>query len=82
MTASLVTTAYRVRGPIQRWLLVRGITRTSEGRLVAGVCTGLAARLHVSPWIVRLVFGVLVLFPISSALLYVALWLILPPPVR
>jgi phage shock protein C len=82
MTTSLVATAYRLRGPIQRWLAVRGIGRVRQGRWIAGVCTGLARRLSVPVWVVRGVFVVLVLFPISSALLYLTLWLVLPPPVR
>jgi phage shock protein C len=82
MTTSLVTTAYRFRGPIQRWLATHGISRVRQGRWIAGVCAGLARRLSVPVWVVRGVFVVLILFPISSALLYVTLWLILPPVTR
>jgi phage shock protein PspC (stress-responsive transcriptional regulator) len=80
MTTGLVAAAYRTRGPVRRWLAAHDIKRSSDGRLIAGVCAGLATRLPVSVWVVRLVFVVLLFFPISSSLLYAALWLLLPPP--
>ncbi|OLR92013.1 hypothetical protein BJP25_23635 [Actinokineospora bangkokensis] len=56
-----------------------GITRAAHGKVLGGVCAGLAARLPVSPWVLRALFAALALFPISSVLLYLALWLVLPP---
>ncbi|MEC3981306.1 PspC domain-containing protein [Amycolatopsis sp. H20-H5] len=82
MSTNLVGLAYQARGPIHRFLAQRGITRAAHGKLLGGVCAGLAGRLPVSAWVLRAVFGVLLLFPVSSLLLYAALWLILPPAVK
>jgi phage shock protein C len=79
MSTHLVDLAYQARGPIHRFLARHNITRATHGRLLGGVCAGLATRFPVSPWVLRAVFAVLLVFPISSILLYVGLWLILPP---
>lgn len=53
--------------------------RSVPDRKLAGVCAALAANLGVSVSVVRLVFVVLTLWHGMGILLYVLLWLMLPP---
>ncbi|RSM50465.1 PspC domain-containing protein [Actinoplanes sp. ATCC 53533] len=57
----------------------QGLVRPREGRVLAGVCAGLARRFGLDPWIARLLF-VLILFviPGSQILVYPVLWLLMP----
>lgn len=57
----------------------QGLVRPREGRMLAGVCAGLARRFGLDPWLTRLLF-VLVLFviPGSQILVYPVLWLVMP----
>lgn len=52
--------------------------RPEEGRWLAGVAAGLALRLGVSVWLVRIVFALLCFAGGLGALLYVASWLLIP----
>jgi phage shock protein PspC (stress-responsive transcriptional regulator) len=54
------------------------LARPRSGRIIAGVCAGLARRFGVSPWLIRLVFVLSVVLPGPQFLLYVALWVIMP----
>ena len=54
------------------------LVRTRRGRMIGGVCAGLARRFGVRPWKVRLLFVVSCILPGPLVLLYVALWIILP----
>ncbi len=54
------------------------LTRVEEGRMIAGVCAGLAQYLGVDATVVRLVFVLLALFAAGGVLLYLVLWLIMP----
>jgi phage shock protein PspC (stress-responsive transcriptional regulator) len=54
------------------------LLRVREGRIVAGVCTGLARYFGVDVNLVRLAFGVLTVFYGLGILLYVAALAILP----
>ena len=54
------------------------LLRIRQGRLVAGVCTGLAAYFGVDANLVRLAFGVLTVFYGLGILLYLIAWAILP----
>jgi phage shock protein PspC (stress-responsive transcriptional regulator) len=49
-----------------------------RNRVIAGVCSGLAARLGVSPNTVRLVFVISCLLPGPQFLIYVVLWVLMP----
>ena len=53
------------------------LLRRSEGRLVAGVATGVAQHLGVPVWVVRVVFALLMVNGIGG-LAYVGLWLLVP----
>jgi signal transduction histidine kinase len=48
--------------------------RSERGRVVAGVCGGIAERLEVDPTLVRLIFALLSLAGGAGILLYLALW--------
>jgi phage shock protein PspC (stress-responsive transcriptional regulator) len=54
------------------------LVRPRRGRLLAGVCAGLARRFGMSPSAVRLLFVLSMLLPGPQILLYLALWIILP----
>lgn len=54
------------------------LTRTDDGRMIAGVCAGLARYFDVDPTLVRLIFILLALFGAGGVLLYLILWIILP----
>ncbi|NJN16327.1 MAG: PspC domain-containing protein [Oscillochloris sp.] len=56
----------------------RRITRSRTDRMVAGVAGGLAAYLNIDPMILRIAFVVLALINGFGAVLYLALWLIVP----
>ena len=49
-----------------------------DGRIVAGVCAGLAAYLGIDPTLVRLGFVVLTVFGALGILLYLGAWLVIP----
>jgi phage shock protein PspC (stress-responsive transcriptional regulator) len=52
--------------------------RIQDGRLVAGVCAGLAPYFGIDPTMVRLGFVVLTAFGGFGALLYLGAWVIIP----
>jgi phage shock protein PspC (stress-responsive transcriptional regulator) len=54
------------------------LTRPRRGRIVAGVCAGLARRFGMSPTAMRVLFVVSMLLPGPQILIYAALWIILP----
>ena len=54
------------------------LTRPRRGRIVAGVCAGIARRYGWSPWQVRVVFLLSCLLPGPQVVLYVALWILMP----
>lgn len=56
----------------------RKLTRVEEGRVLAGVCAGLARYLAVDATVVRIIFVLLALFAAGGVLLYLILWLIMP----
>jgi phage shock protein C len=55
------------------------LIRPREGRMVAGVCAGIAEYFGVDANIVRLVFVALTIFSVGvAALLYVVAWAVVP----
>jgi len=52
--------------------------RRRQGRIVAGVCAGLAAYLGVDPNLIRLAFAVLTVFGGGGVLLYLVAWAVIP----
>ncbi|MDX3094048.1 PspC domain-containing protein [Streptomyces sp. ME01-24h] len=54
------------------------LVRPRHGRVIAGVCAGLADRFGTSATTMRVVFVLSCLLPGPQFLLYLALWLLLP----
>jgi phage shock protein C len=52
--------------------------RAREGRVVAGVCAGLAAYFSVDPTLVRLAFVLVTLFGGLGVLFYLFAWIVIP----
>lgn len=56
----------------------RILARPRRGRLIAGVCAGIARRFGLSVTAVRLLFVVSIVLPGPQFVLYIALWMLLP----
>ena len=54
------------------------LTRSTDNRMIAGVCAGLAEYLGWKPSTVRLLFVVSCLLPGPQFLLYLLLWIVIP----
>jgi phage shock protein PspC (stress-responsive transcriptional regulator) len=54
------------------------LTRPREGRIIAGVCAGLAQRFGWSVGLVRLIFLLSLVLPGSQVLVYLILWVLMP----
>jgi phage shock protein PspC (stress-responsive transcriptional regulator) len=54
------------------------LRRSREGRMVAGVCAGLAAYFGIDANVVRLIFAGLTCLVGSGILLYLVAWMIIP----
>ena len=65
----------------------QGLVRPRQGRILGGVCAGLARRFGIGPTMMRILFVVtLFLIPGSQILVYPLLWILMPseqpaPPV-
>ena len=55
-----------------------GLVRPRDGRIIAGVCAGLADRFGMSRTLVRVLFVVSLLLPGPQILAYVFLWILIP----
>jgi signal transduction histidine kinase len=56
------------------------LARSDEGRVVAGVCAGMAARGRTDATVVRLAFALLSFAAGAGVVLYLGLWALLPGP--
>jgi phage shock protein PspC (stress-responsive transcriptional regulator) len=54
------------------------LRRLRDGRVVAGVCAGLAAYFGIDPTLVRLAFALLTIFGGAGILLYLCAWIVIP----
>ena len=54
------------------------LARPREGRMIGGVCAGLAHRFGMKPNTMRLIFVVSCILPGPQFLIYLALWVLLP----
>ena len=52
--------------------------RSHDGRIVAGVCAGLADYFGVDPTLVRLAFALFTIFGGAGILLYLCAWIVIP----
>jgi phage shock protein PspC (stress-responsive transcriptional regulator) len=57
---------------------LRGIVRTRDPHVIAGVSGGLARATGTDPLLFRILFGVLAFFGGAGVLIYIAAWLLLP----
>ena len=56
----------------------RRLTRVRNGKMIAGVSTGLARYLGVDPVVVRVGFAVLTVMSGAGLLAYLACWILMP----
>ncbi|MEU6205624.1 PspC domain-containing protein [Micromonospora musae] len=56
----------------------RKLVRPRQGRMLAGVCAGLAQRFGMSAGMVRLLFLLSLLLPGTQVIVYLVLWLLMP----
>jgi phage shock protein PspC (stress-responsive transcriptional regulator) len=57
---------------------MNGLYRPREGRLIGGVCAGIARRFGLAPWTVRLLAIISCVLPGPQFLIYIALWIMMP----
>ncbi|NJO90602.1 MAG: PspC domain-containing protein [Chloroflexia bacterium] len=55
--------------------------RDPDNRVLGGVCTGLGAYLNIDPVILRVLFVIFAFIGFGGGLVYIALWIILPPAI-
>jgi phage shock protein C len=57
----------------------QGLVRPREGRILGGVCAGLARRFGIGPTMMRILFVVtLIVIPGSQIIVYPILWILMP----
>jgi phage shock protein PspC (stress-responsive transcriptional regulator) len=56
----------------------RKLVRPRDGRMIAGVCAGLARRFGLSVGLVRLLFVLSVFLPGTQVIVYIVLWILMP----
>ncbi len=54
------------------------LTRPQQGKVIAGVCAGLADRFGMSVNVVRLLFVLSCLLPGPQFVIYIGLWIFMP----
>ena len=54
------------------------LVRPSHGRMIAGVCSGIARRFGLSPFLVRLLFVLSCFLPGPQFIVYIAMWILVP----
>jgi phage shock protein PspC (stress-responsive transcriptional regulator) len=55
------------------------LVRPRDGRVIAGVCAAIADRFGLSRTAVRLAFVVSIVLPGPQVVVYVLLWILIPP---
>jgi phage shock protein C len=57
----------------------QGLVRPRQGRILGGVCAGLARRFGINPTMMRILFIVtLIVIPGSQIIVYPILWILMP----
>jgi len=54
------------------------LSRPRQGRMIAGVCAGVARRFGWDPTVVRIVAAVSILLPGPQVIAYLVLWALMP----
>lgn len=52
--------------------------RIEDGKIIAGVCTGLSASLDIDVTIIRIIFALVGVFMGGGVLAYIILWVVMP----
>lgn len=61
----------------------RRLTRTTDDRMIAGVCGGIATYLGWDPTLVRIAYLLLTVFTVfSGVVVYIILWICMPEDYR
>ena len=55
------------------------LMRVEDSRMIAGVCAGLGRYFDVDPTLVRIIFVIMGLFGFGGVILYIVLWILMPP---
>jgi phage shock protein PspC (stress-responsive transcriptional regulator) len=63
---------------LQEALRERGLVRPGQGRVVGGVCAGIARPFETSARLVRLFAVLSIVLPGPQVLAYVLLWILMP----
>jgi phage shock protein PspC (stress-responsive transcriptional regulator) len=63
-------------------LAQQGLSRPRRGRIVAGVCAGIARRYGVSATLVRVLFALSIVLPGPQIVVYLLLWILMPKEPR
>ncbi len=58
---------------------IKQLTRSQRDRVIAGVAGGLGEYFDIDPTLIRMVFILITIFGGSGVIIYLALWLIIPP---
>lgn len=58
--------------------MTKRLTKSSNNRMIAGVCAGVANYFDVDPTVVRIAWAFLVVLFGSGILLYLICWLLMP----
>lgn len=54
------------------------LTRSNKGKVIAGVCSGLAHYFDIDPTLIRVILIFITVFGGSGIILYLILWLVIP----
>ena len=60
------------------WFREHGLVRPRRGRLIGGVCRGIANKLGMRAWVVRLIAVASIVLPGPQVLAYLILWILMP----
>jgi phage shock protein C len=59
-------------------LVASTLTRPRRGKVIAGVCAGIADRFGLSPFVVRLAFVLSCVLPGPQFIAYLVMWVLMP----
>lgn len=58
--------------------MASSLSRPRHGKVIAGVCAGLADRFGLSPFVVRLAFVLSCILPGPQFIAYLVMWVLMP----
>lgn len=63
---------------LRQWFRAHGLVRPRRGRVLGGVCAGIARTLDTRAWLVRLAAVLSIVLPGPQVLAYILLWIAMP----